>query len=90
MSLFTPLQITAGGNIITGDVLEMRAKQKTFSVTLSRDMIPEAHIIVWQIHNDEVVSDSMNFFINGTWINNVNTIFTLVWFPRRLGCFIQQ
>ena len=49
----------------------MSAKQKTFSVTLSRDMIPEAHLVVWQVYNDEVITDSMNFFVNGTWINNV-------------------
>ena len=66
-------KITAGGNIITSGSLTMTlSKQKTFSIALSRDMIPEAHIVVWHIYQDEVISDSMNFFVNGTRINKVS------------------
>lgn len=68
-------QITAGGNIITGDSLEMYTRQKTFSIALSRDMIPQAHIVVWHVHQDEVISDSMNFFVNGTRLNPVDVQF---------------
>ncbi len=49
----------------------MQTRQKTFSIALSRDMIPEAHIIVWHIYGGEVIADSLNFFINGTRINKV-------------------
>lgn len=64
--------ITAGGNIVTsGSLMMTLSRQKTFSLALSRDMMPEAHIVVWHIFQDEVISDSMNFFINGTRINKV-------------------
>ena len=68
-----PCQITAGGNIVSGDSLEMTTRQKTFSLALSRDMIPEAHIVVWHVYQDEVIADSMNFFVNGTRINKVRS-----------------
>ena len=51
----------------------MYSRQKTFSIGLSRDMIPEAHIVVWHIFKSEVIADSLNFFVNGTRLNNVRT-----------------
>ncbi|ELU16655.1 hypothetical protein CAPTEDRAFT_200949, partial [Capitella teleta] len=67
--------IAAGGNIITGDSLEMSTRQKTFSVALSRDMIPQSHIVVWHVYEDEVIADSMNFYVNGTRLNEVDVNF---------------
>ncbi len=73
MSLTRLAQITAGGNIVTGSVLQMTSQQKTFSIALSRDMIPEAHIVIWHIYKGEVIADSLNFFVNGTRLNAVST-----------------
>lgn len=58
------------------------SKQKTFSIALSRDMIPEAHIVVWHIYQDEVISDSMNFFVNGTRINKVSYLMSSMYSSR--------
>lgn len=63
--------MTAGGNIVTGGVLEMSSRQKTFSLSISRDMIPQAHVVVWHIYQGEVIADSINFFVNGTRMNPV-------------------
>ena len=46
--------------------------QQTFAVATSREMIPEAHIIVWYVYEAEVISDSLNFFVNGTRLNPVS------------------
>nr|UCK81479.1 macroglobulin-complement related protein-like 1 [Arenicola marina] len=67
--------VTAAGNIITGDSMEMQGRQKTFSLGLSRDMMPEAHIIVWHVYGGEVIADSLNFFVNGTRINEIELRF---------------
>ncbi len=64
--------VTSSGNIVTGGEFQMFSRQKTFSIALSRDMIPEAHIVVWHIQKGEVIADSLNFFVNGTRINNVS------------------
>ena len=49
----------------------MQSRQKTFALSVSRDMIPEAHLVVWHIYQGEVIADAINFFVNGTRINNV-------------------
>lgn len=67
--------ITAGGAIISGSTLDMESRQTTFSLALSRDMIPQAHIVVWYIYKGEVISDSINFFINGTRLNPIDLEF---------------
>ena len=54
--------------------LEMLGMQKTFSVALSRDMVPSAHIVAYYMHEGEIVADSLNFFVNGTRQNPVNNI----------------
>ena len=50
----------------------MQSTQKTFSVALSRDMVPTARIIAYYIINGEVVADALNFFVNGTRMNDVD------------------
>ena len=47
--------------------------QKTFSVALSRDMVPSAHIVAYYLHQGEILADSLNFFVNGTRQNPVGT-----------------
>jgi CD109 antigen len=66
------VQITASGNIVVGDQMEMSGTQKTFSVALSRDMVPSAHIIVYYVDMDEIVASSLNFFVNGSGLNPVS------------------
>jgi len=69
--------IASGGNIVTGSSLAMTSRQKTFSISLSRDMIPEARIVVWHIFKGEVIVDSLNFFVNGTRMNEVELSFNM-------------
>ncbi|KAK7114535.1 CD109 antigen-like [Littorina saxatilis] len=75
VSQFVPrifYQVVAQGNIIIGDELEMTSKQKTFAVALSREMMPTARLVVYFIRQpEEIVSDVMNFFVNGTGQNEV-------------------
>ena len=65
-------QIVAGGNIIAANQLEMTGMQKTFSVALSRDMVPSARIVAYYMHQGEILADSLNFFVNGTRQNPVS------------------
>ncbi|ELT90449.1 hypothetical protein CAPTEDRAFT_197470 [Capitella teleta] len=58
--------IVAGGNIILGNQLFMNSKQKTFSLAVSRAMVPEARIIVWTLLNSgEMITDSLSFHVDG-------------------------
>ncbi len=66
------LQIVAGGNIVVSNRLDMKVKQETFSVALSRDMVPSARLLAYYIFDGEVVSDCLNFFVNGTGQNPVS------------------
>ncbi|XP_013420589.1 CD109 antigen isoform X3 [Lingula anatina] len=69
-------QIVAQGNIIVADELPMMARQKTFSVALSQNMAPNARIVAYYIRTDgEVVADSLNFHVNGSWQDNVKLRF---------------
>ena len=65
------LQIISKGNIVVGNMLQMSGTQKTFSVALSREMVPNSRIIAWYIKEGEVVADSLIFFVNGTRLNEV-------------------
>ncbi|KAL8613871.1 hypothetical protein ACOMHN_032861 [Nucella lapillus] len=75
VSQFVPrifYQVVAQGNIVIGDELEMTSKQKTFAVALSRQMVPTARIVVYYIHHpEEIVTDVLNFFVNGTRLHEV-------------------
>ena len=64
--------MVAQGNIIIGDEVEMTSKQKTFAVALSREMVPTARVVVYFIRQpEEIVTDVLNFFVNGTRQNEV-------------------
>ncbi|KAI0207913.1 hypothetical protein LSAT2_007430 [Lamellibrachia satsuma] len=70
--------IVAGGNIIVTDTLFMKYRQKTFSVALSRDMVPNAKVIVSCIVNGgEVLADSLSFFVSGIRNNGVDIRLTM-------------
>lgn len=44
----------------------MTSRQKTFSISISRDMAPHARIVVYGILNDgEVLTDSIAFYVHG-------------------------
>ena len=67
-------QIVAQGNILIGDELEMISRHKTFAVALSREMVPTARIVVYYLQTtpEEMVVDTLNFFVNGTRNNIVS------------------
>ncbi len=55
------------------DTIYMKSQQKTFSVALSREMVPNARILVYCIASDgEVLADALNFFIHGIRSNSVS------------------
>lgn len=62
------------GNILIGEELEMISRHKTFAVALSRQMVPTARIVVYflQTSPEEMVVDTLNFFVNGTRSNPVS------------------
>ncbi|BFZ13295.1 hypothetical protein BsWGS_16334 [Bradybaena similaris] len=65
-------QIVSQSNILIGDELQMKSIQKTFAVALSREMVPNARLVVYFIRQpEEVVMDVLNFFVNGTRQNQV-------------------
>ncbi|XP_059162064.1 alpha-2-macroglobulin-like [Physella acuta] len=66
-------QVVAQSNVIIGDELEMTSRQKTFSISLSREMVPTARLVVYFLREpEEIVSDVLSFFVNGTRQNQVS------------------
>ena len=71
-------QIAAGGNIVFADKITMsqNSMSKTFSLAISRDMAPVARLLAYYVKLDgEVVTDSLTFFANITFLNNVQVTF---------------
>ena len=68
-------QVVAQGNILIGRELEMISRYKTFAVALSREMVPTARLVVYYLQPspEELVVDTLNFFVNGTRSNPVST-----------------
>ena len=66
-------QVVAQGNILMGDELEMISRHKTFALALSREMVPTARVVVYYLQTspEEMVVDTLNFFVNGTRSNPV-------------------
>lgn len=66
--------MVSGGNIIVGEELEMISRRKTFSVALSKEMIPTARIAVYYISGqpEEIVMDTLTFHVDGTKSNAVS------------------
>ena len=59
------------GQIEIVNTLEMYSKQKTFSIALSRQLLPSARIIVYTMVNDHVLMDSMNIHIKDSKLTEV-------------------
>ncbi|CAD5112021.1 DgyrCDS1271 [Dimorphilus gyrociliatus] len=57
--------VTAQGTILFVNELAMESQQKTFSIALSRDMIPRAHILVYGLYNGRVLADALHFYVDG-------------------------
>ena len=74
------VQIVSGGNIIVASPLLMQSRQKTFSVALSRDMVPYGHMVVFAIlpSTGEVLADALSFHVDGlsmqevSWVNIIS------------------
>ena len=66
------------GEILTGNTLYMKSKQKTFAVAVSRDMAPRSRIVAYFKYNDEIVSDALNFFVHDTQLMTVSTNYTVI------------
>ena len=66
--------MVAQGNILIGRELEMISRHKTFAVALSREMVPTARVVVYYLQPspEEMVVDTLNFFVNGTRANPVS------------------
>ncbi|XP_069113947.1 CD109 antigen-like [Argopecten irradians] len=66
-------QIVAGSNIIVGEELEMMSRRKTFSIALSKEMVPTARIVVYYVSGqpEEIVIDTLTFSIDGMKSNQV-------------------
>ena len=63
------------------EAVAMSSDQQTFSVTMTTEMSPTAHIVVYYIatSTDEMVADSMSFFVNDSRTRNVSKqLFTRV------------
>ena len=70
---FSFFQIVGNGNIIVGGIIEMTSMQKTFSIALSQQMSPSARIIAYTIRDNEIMADGINFFVNGSRVNDVSS-----------------
>ena len=68
------LQVVAKGKIALGGELEMLSRQKTFTLTLAREMSPVAHIVVFYLEADEIVVDTLYFFVRGALENEVSLL----------------
>jgi len=55
------------------DELEMISRRKTFAVSLSREMVPTARVVVYYISGqpEEIVIDTLTFFVDGLKSNSV-------------------
>ncbi len=59
-------QVLSGGQLVVANTLYMKFTQKTWSIAISRDMVPQARLVVYCILNDgEVLTDSLHFYVNG-------------------------
>jgi hypothetical protein len=74
------VKVVSQGNIVIGDELEMTSRQKTFAVALSREMVPTARLVVYFLRQpEEIVTDVLNFFVNGTRQNEVRVFNQTFW-----------
>lgn len=62
---------------MVGEELEMLSRRKSFAIALSRDMVPTARVVVYYLSGqpEEIVVDSLTFFVDGTANNKVGHYF---------------
>ena len=69
------MQIMSKSNLLLQNTLAMTSSQKTFSLALSRDMVPQARIVVYAlVGGGEVLADSLQFRVRGAYDSKVITI----------------
>jgi hypothetical protein len=69
-----------------GEELEMTSHRKSFTVALSRDMVPTARVVVYYVSGqpEEIVVDSLTFFVDGTDNNKVRSAVLLLLYDKVL------
>jgi hypothetical protein len=68
------VQLMSKGQIMLTNTMDVYSKQKTFSIALSRTMLPAARIIVYTFVNEYALMDSMNFHIKDTKLTSVSRL----------------
>nr|UCK81480.1 macroglobulin-complement related protein-like 2 [Arenicola marina] len=66
--------VTANNEVQIANQLTMNSQQKTFSVALSRSMVPRAHVVVYAMVEGEVIMDGMTFFVRDSKITNASLV----------------
>ncbi|CAH1780995.1 unnamed protein product [Owenia fusiformis] len=64
--------IVSTGNIVVSNQLDMTSQQKSFSVAISRDMMPSARMVVYFVKHGEVVADSLSFYVDPAALHEVD------------------
>jgi hypothetical protein len=72
---FSWSQIIAGSDVIVGSTLQMRTRQKTFAIAVSREMSPTSKIVVYCVTNREIIMDSITFYVDDGRLLTVSTGF---------------
>ena len=56
----------SSGNVVLGDTLYMTHLQRTFAIAVSREMVPNARLLVYGVLRDgEVLADCLSFHVKG-------------------------
>ncbi|ELU06775.1 hypothetical protein CAPTEDRAFT_193982 [Capitella teleta] len=55
--------IVAGSEILLGSTLQMRTRQKTFAIAISRKMSPTSKIVAYCVVEREIIMDSLVMFV---------------------------
>ncbi|CAH1784985.1 unnamed protein product [Owenia fusiformis] len=64
--------IVCMGNIVLSNQLHMSSLQKTFSVAISRDMMPSARLVAYFVKRGEVIADALSFYVDPTALHEVD------------------
>ena len=62
------------GTIQVASTLSMNSRQTTFSLAVSRKMVPMARIVVYCMVDSEILSDALTLYINDTRLYQVNIL----------------
>ena len=56
--MFKP-QVTAGNDTIVAGTIDMGSREQGFELNITKDMVPEATLLVWYIYQGELVADAV-------------------------------